>query len=305
MSEKRHYSLLIIGGGAAGCCAGMYGVLGGADCAVIEAFSPGGQLLSAGQIRNYPGIEPVSGAELARRFHSSAKEAGVEFLFTSVRSAALTGSVKRLDTDQGLYTADAVILAAGAVPRPLGLPGEQRLIGCGVSYCAQCDGFLFKGKDVAVVGGGNTAVSQALYLSALCRSVTLIHRRGEFRASAALLSQLEATENVRILHNTQISALNGQEILESITLSNQEILPCQGLFVAIGRPPATSFLSGQLETDDNGHLLTDERCRTALPGVFAAGDIRTSPLKQIVTAAADGAIAAVSALEYLKAPGNA
>ena len=298
------YEILVVGGGPAGYTAALYAARSGRRTAVVEKLSPGGQMATTSTIDNYPGFpEGVDGFELGEKMEQQARKYGAETIYAEVTGAELTASPKVLHTSEGDLTAHAVILATGAYPRELGLPGERELQGRGIAYCAACDGMAYRGKVVAVNGGGNTAVEDALYLSKLCRKVYLIHRRGSLRASAVYHKALEEA-GVEILWNSRVTALRqekrltGVELEDTLTGEKRE-LACDGLFVAVGRVPDTALFTGQAELDQAGYLVAGEDCRTSLPGVFAAGDVRTKALRQVVTAASDGANAAHSADLYL------
>ncbi len=300
------WDVLIVGGGPAGYTAALYAAGAGLHTVLLEKLGPGGQMAGSGAIANYPGLPGVDGAALAERMRVQAEAAGAETRYEEVTSLALRGTPKTAHTRQAEYAAHTVILCTGAAPRPLGLPEETALRGRGVSYCAACDGGLYRGRAVAVVGGGNTAAAEALYLAGLCREVTLIHRRGALRADARCTRALEAAPNVGFLWNTRVTALLYTETLAGLKLQNtvtgaRSTLAVAGLFVAVGRAPQSALAAGQLAMDGAGYLLAGEDCRTALPGVFAAGDVRAKPLRQIVTAAADGAMAARAAQEYIAA----
>ena len=298
------YEILILGGGPAGYTAALYAARSGRRTAVVEKLSPGGQMATTSTIDNYPGFpEGVDGFELGEKMEQQARKYGAETIYAEVTGAELAASPKVLHTSEGDLTAYAVILATGAYPRELGLPGERELRGRGIAYCAACDGMAYRGKVVAVNGGGNTAVEDALYLSKLCRKVYLIHRRDSLRASAVYHKALEEA-GVEILWNSRVTALRqekrltGVELEDTLTGEKRE-LACDGLFVAVGRVPDTALFTGQAELDQAGYLAAGEDCRTSLPGVFAAGDVRTKALRQVVTAASDGANAAHSADLYL------
>lgn len=301
------WDALIIGGGPAGYTAALYCAQAGLRTLLLEKLGPGGQMVSAGAIANYPGLPGIDGNALAERMLVQAEAAGAQTRYEEVTSLGLRGSPKAAHTHQADYAARTVILCMGAAPRTLGLPGEAALRGHGVSYCAACDGGLYCGKAVAVVGGGNTAAGEALYLARLCREVTLIHRRAQLRADAPLQEALADAPNIGFLWNTRVTALLHHRgalaglKLESTVTGARSTLAAAGLFVAIGRAPQSDLAAGQLPVDAAGYLQAGEDCRTALPGVFAAGDVRTKPLQQIVTAAADGAVAARAAQEYLAA----
>lgn len=296
------YDVIILGAGPAGLTAGIYAARGGLNAVIVESKAVGGQAALTAEIENYPGFESVSGFELVSLIQAQCERLGVAFVYDNPVNVSLDGNIKSVETAySGVLEARAVIIATGAMPRTLGLPRESALMGGGVSYCATCDGAFFKGKAVAVVGGGNTAVEDALYLEKFASSVTLIHRRDALRADAILAKRI-AESTVKVAWDSVVTQLNGENKLSSVTLKNVKTgelsdLPVSGLFVAVGQTPATEGLKG-VELD-GGYIVTDEEMRTSLPGVFAAGDVRKKTLRQVVTAMADGAIAAESAIKFL------
>ncbi len=297
--------ILVIGGGPAGLTAALYAARAGKSVTVCEFESLGGQITQSHQVDNYPGVPGIGGMELGDRLCGQAMEAGAEIAFTQVTGLRRTPEgVFEAETGDGMLSARAVIFAAGARPRLLETPGEAELTGRGVSYCALCDGAFFRGQDVAVVGGGSTAFSDALYLARLCRSVTVVHRRNAFRAEEALVRAARETPNLRFLTPYTVAALHGQDRLEAMTLRHTESgremrLPVQGAFAAIGRLPDSSLVAAMADTDGNGYIRAGEDCRTRTPGLFAAGDCRAKAIRQLTTATADGTAAAVAACEYL------
>lgn len=300
-----HYDVAVVGGGPGGYTAALYCARAGFSVVVLERMAPGGQMATTGQIDNYPGFpQGVDGFELGQRMQEGAHRFGAETVTAQVTALHLTERPKRLETTAGDFTARCVILATGAYPRELGLPEEGALRGRGVSYCATCDGMFYRGKTVAVVGGGNSAAGEALYLSRLCETVYLIHRRDALAASPGYLPQLQEAR-VKLLWNSRVTGLVRQEQLlsglevEDIPSGTRRTLTCQGLFVAIGREPDTQLVRGQIDLDEKGYILAGEDTKTSLPGVFAVGDARQKPLRQIVTATADGAVAAWAAEQYL------
>ena len=300
------FDVAIIGAGPAGLTAGIYASRAGLEAAVFEGRSVGGQLSQTHLIENYPGFPKGSnGFDLAWSIKEQAEAFGVREIDEEVRSVCLEGSLKTLVTDQGSYQARAIVVATGARPRLLGVPGEKELTGRGVSYCATCDGNFFRGRDVVVVGGGDTAVADALYLANLCRNVTLVHRRQTLRAAAMYEPRLAALGNVSFAWNSKVEAILEDDGLVSgvrlrhLDTGEQQEMPCAGVFMAVGTQPNTAFLEGLLSLDAAGYVVADELGRTSAPGVFAAGDVRTKALRQVVTAVSDGANAAHSAIEYL------
>lgn len=290
--------LIILGAGTAGLSAAIYAVRAGLSLRLLETSLPGGQILNSPDVDNYPGIPSISGFDFVQNLTAHAAGLGVEPEFTAVSRADLAGNVKRIRTGREVLESRAVILATGASHRSLGCPGEAELRGKGVSYCATCDGAFFRGKDVAVVGGGNTALEDALFLANLCRKVYLIHRREEFRAQQAAVAAVRNRENIQLVLGEQVEKISGDKQVSAVTLKSGRELPVSGVFIAVGLAPNTALFEGQLDLD-NGYIRAGEDCHTSLPGVFAAGDVRTKPLRQLITAAADGAVAAVEAGKYL------
>lgn len=284
------YDVLVIGGGAAGMTAGLYAARAGLKTAIIEKGFAGGQASTTNIIENYPGFpEGVGGPELMMKFHEQPEAAGCEFIWEDVDSVQLAGDIKRV----GAHEARAVIIATGAQRRKLGVPGEEMNIGRGVSYCATCDGAFYKNKIVAVIGGGNTAVEDALYLSRFAQKTYLIHRRSELRARGRNVQRAQNAAEFLLCRRAARFDRNANGI--DIVFDDGEKLCVDGIFIAVGTQPITGLFKGQLEMDAEGYIKTDALLRTNLPGVFCAGDCRTTPLKQVITAAADGAMAANSA----------
>lgn len=300
-----NYDVVIIGGGPAGYTAALYASRAGLSVMLLEMLAPGGQMATTSEIDNYPGFdETVAGFDLAIKMKTGAEKAGALSKFAEVTKLILDSEPKIINTTSGDYEAKTVIIATGAAPRELGLENETELRGRGISYCATCDGMMFRGKDVVVVGGGNTAAEDALYLSKLCRKVYLIHRRDSLRASASYKTQLENAENIELVWNSNISkflfdnTVTGVEIYNKVSKETTTI-ECNGVFVAVGRMPNTDLVKNQLELDSTGYIIADETTKTNIPGVFAAGDVRQKPLRQIVTAASDGAVASKFSEEYI------
>lgn len=297
--------VIVIGGGPAGYTAALYAARAGLSVQVLEKLSPGGQMGTTDQVENYPGFaDGIGGFELAMEMKRGAEKFGAGTQMAEVTEVKLTGETKEVLAGGRWLQARAVVLATGAHPRELGLPGEKELRGRGVSYCATCDGMFFRGKTVAVVGGGDTAAADALYLSRLCEKVVVIHRRDTLRASAAYRAPLMGLPNVEFLWDSEVAALEHDGALTGLQVKNKKsgegrALACSGVFVAIGQVPDTRLFKGQVALDGAGYVQADESTRTNLPGVFAAGDLRAKPLRQIVTACADGAVAAQQAEEYL------
>ncbi len=303
------YDILIIGGGPAGLTAAIYAARAGKRTAILEREAAGGQIVSAPLVENYPGAPSVSGAELAGRMRAQAEALGAELLYTEAAGLEKTQTGFRVLCTDGTREARTVILATGASHRRLGLPGEELLTGCGVSYCALCDGAFYEGADVAVVGGGETALQDALFLASTCRSVTLIHRRESFRAGAQLVSRAERQENIRILRGRTVEKLLwSDEALQGLLLTNlktgqTERLDVEGLFVAVGQVPQSAPFADAV-AQENGYYLAGEDTKTSLPGVFAAGDGRKKQVRQLTTAVSDGTAAAIAACRYLEEQGQ-
>ena len=302
--EVREHELVIIGGGAAGLTAAIYAVRYGLDSILLTEGVPGGQTATATLIENFPGFpEGITGPELMARLTQQAENTGVVFENAQVKSIERAGERWRLDTEGPTYSTMAIILCVGASPRRLKIPGERELSGRGVSYCATCDGFFYRDLTVAVVGGGHTALEEALYLADIAEKVYVIHRRDELRARGILAERGLTNEKIEFIWDTVPTQINGEDLIESVTLHNKKTgedstLELDGLFVAVGYEPNTEFVADLLDLE-NGFIVTDQRMATSEPGVFAAGDVRVTPLRQISTAVGDAAIAADSAYRYV------
>ena len=304
---KDIYDVVIIGGGPGGYAAALYCVRAGLDTLVLEKLSAGGQMATTTQVDNYPGFdEGIDGFELAEKMQRGAERFGAVTEYAEVTALDLKAVPKRITTSAGEVQGRAVILATGASPRMLGVPEEAAMRGRGVSYCAACDGMFFRGKTVAVAGGGNSAAEDALVLSKICKKVYLVHRRDTLRATKSYLGPLEKAENLEFVWNKQIDGLQATDgQLTGISMTDRvtgerSTLPVDGLFVAVGRVPDTDLVRGQVDLDAEGCMIADETTRTSDPGVFAVGDARTKPMRQIITAAADGATASKFVEEYLQ-----
>lgn len=298
------YDMIIVGAGTAGLSAAIYGARAGKNVLVLEANTYGGQIVRSPEVENYPGIAHISGYGFAQNLYDQAVNLGAAVEFENVVEIRADGQEKYVVTEDNEYTARAVILATGAVNRPLGVDGEDDFVGAGISYCATCDGAFFKGKDVAVVGGGSTALEDALFLSAYCRKVYLIHRRDAFRGEQKYVDNLKTKDNIEFVLNSQVTALKGNDFLEAVDVKNKVsgetvTLPVSGLFVAIGQMPQNGPFAGLINLDDGGYIAAGEDCRTNVEGIFTAGDCRTKTVRQLTTAASDGAAAALAACEYL------
>lgn len=299
------YDMIIIGGGPAGYTAALYATRAGLNTLVIERMSAGGQLALTDIVDNYPGFEEgIDGFTLGMKMQASAERFGASTEYAEVLSLDLNGKIKKVITDSGEAKAKTVVIATGANPKELGLPREQELLGKGIHYCAHCDGRFYKDKTVAVVGGGNSAAADVLYLSRLAKKVYLIHRRDTLRATKIYHEPLKTAPNIEFVWDSSITEILAEQRVRGAELQNlktgekSEIL-CDGIFVSIGRKPATDFLKGILNLDENGYIVADETTKTNIEGVFAVGDVRTKALRQIVTAVSDGATAVHFAEEYL------
>ena len=297
--------ILIIGAGTAGLTAAIYGTRAGHSVEVLEQRIHGGQIINTTSVENYPGMPGVSGAEFAGALYEQAVSLGAEIRYETVIRAELGGDVKRvyLESEQ-IKAAKSLIIATGAKPRKLDVPGEDRLLGAGVSYCATCDGAFHRGRDVVVVGGGNTAIDDAIVLAGLVRKVYLVHRRNEFRADASAVKRLRRYENVEFILSSQVEEIRGEIAVESVVIYNQEEdsrrdLSVSGVFIAAGHEPDNGLFADEITLSPEGYVVAGEDCQTNLPGVFVAGDTRTKQVRQIVTAAADGAVAALAASSFL------
>ena len=305
MAERPVYDMIVVGGGPAGYTAALYAARAGLTTLVLEKLSAGGQMALTEQIDNYPGFEEgIDGFTLAEQMQRQAEKFGARTEYAEVEKLDLNASPKVLDTSEGTFLAKTVAFATGANPRELGIQEEAALVGRGVAYCAACDGMRYKGKTVVVVGGGNSAAADALILSRIAQKVILVHRRDTLRATKVYHEPLMKTQNLEFRWNSTVSALlHGEELTgvrlkDTVTGAETEV-PCDAVFVSIGRKPATELVEGQLELDRSGYIVADETTRTNIPGVFAVGDVRTKPLRQVVTAVADGAVAVHMAEEYL------
>ncbi len=302
------YDVLILGAGPAGLGAAIYGIRAGLSLAVIDQ-SPvsGGQVLNTYEVDNYLGLPMISGADMSDKFREHADKLGVEFITAEITGIGLGGkpeNIKTVKTDNGSYEARALILATGAAHVNLGVKGEKELAGMGVSYCATCDGAFFRKRTVAVAGGGDVAVEDAIFLAGLCKKVYLIHRRDKLRAADILQKRLMSLENVEIIWDSEVKEIKGSDMVEGVELFNKKSgesgsLAVNGVFIAVGVRPLTELFEGIIEMDEGGYIIAGEDCRTSMEGIYAAGDIRKKPMRQIITAVADGANAVNSLQNYL------
>ena len=298
---EKIYDMLIVGGGPGGYSAALYAARAGLPVLVLERMSVGGQMALTHQIDNYPGFaDGVDGYTLGEQMRRGAERFGALTRFADVQKLELKEKPKLVHTSEGIFKAHTVVLATGAGPRHLGLEREQEFVGSGLSYCAHCDGMFFKNKTVAVIGGGNSAVGDALQLARIAKKVYVIHRRDSLRAEKIHQDSLLSAENVEIIWNSAPLEMSESGVLvQDVQTGEKTLVACDGVFVSIGRKPATNLVAGQLELDKAGYIVADETTKTNIPGVFAAGDVRTKPLRQVVTAVADGAMAVHVAQEYL------
>lgn len=305
MREIHVYDLIVVGGGPGGYTAVLYAARAGLDTLVLEKLSAGGQMALTEEIDNYPGFEDgIDGFTLAEKMQQQAERFGAKSAYAQVERMDLTASPKVLETSEGTFHARTVVLATGANPRELGLPHEAALTGRGIAYCAACDGMRYKGKTVVVVGGGNSAAADAMLLSRIAQKVILVHRRDTLRATKVYHAPLMQAENLEFRWNSVVTELLHEEKLTGVKVKNvhtgeEDTIPCDGVFISVGRKPATELVQGQLELDRSGYIIADETTATNLPGVYAVGDVRTKPLRQVVTAVADGATAVHMAEEFL------
>lgn len=318
------YDIVIIGAGTAGLSAAIYGVRAGKRVLVLEEKAYGGQIINTPEVENYPGIAKISGFEFATNLYNQAKGLGATVKFeraveiksqeaattgikavddgTLTELTTVTGKVNVVITDSGEYICKSVIIATGAKNRPLGVDREKELIGAGISYCATCDGMFFRGKDVAVVGGGNTALEDAHFLSNYCNKVYVIHRRDQFRGESRLVDRIKSKSNVELVLSSKVVELLGADSIEGIVVENtidgkSSQIACQGVFVAIGQMPDNERFKNVVSLDQYGYIVAGEDCKTSCEGIYAAGDCRTKTVRQLTTAAADGAVAAIAACE--------
>lgn len=299
------YDMIIVGGGPGGYTSALYAARAGFNVLVLEKFSAGGQMALTHQIDNYPGFEDgIDGFSLADKMKKQAERFGARSENAEVIKVNLTVNPKEIETAKGTFLSKTVLLASGANPRELGVDKETELIGRGVAYCASCDGMFYRGKTVVVVGGGNTAATDAILLSRIAKKVIIVHRRDTLKATRIYHEPLMNAENVEFKWDSTVTELLYEDKITGVKIKNvktgeESIIDCDGVFVSVGRKPATDFLGSQLDLDENGYIIADETTKTSIPGVYAVGDIRTKQLRQVVTAVSDGAMAVHSAEEYL------
>lgn len=303
--QETLYDLLVLGGGPAGLTAAIYASRSRMSVLVIEEMLSGGQIATTEKVENYPGFpHGIGGMELGQLLEEQARNFGTEMALATVEKIAIQGDIKEVHTTEGTFRGRTLLVATGTRARPLGVPGEKELRGKGVSYCVTCDGSFFQDRDVMIVGGGDSALEEALVITKFAAKVYLVHRRGELRAVGILQDRVRSHPQIELVLNTEVIKINGQDTVESVTLFNKEQnntwdVAVDGIFLYVGLMPNTEFLAGALETTPQGYIVTNDAMETSVPGVFAAGDIREKGLRQVVTAVADGAVAAISAARYL------
>lgn len=292
--------LIICGGGAAGLTSAVYAARSGLDFVLIDiSSSMGSQITQTSDVDNYTGFEKVNGMELVMKFYEHAKALNAPMINDEVQEITKENGIFTVKCAQGEYKSKTVIYCSGASHRELGVKGERELLGRGVGYCAVCDGFFYRNKTVVVVGGGNTAVTDALYLSKICKKVILVHRRDSLRAEKILVERLENAENVELMFNSEVAEILGEKGADGVLLKSGETIDCDGVFIAVGIVPRSDTVKNLAELDDNGYIVADESGRTSLDGLFAAGDVRTKELRQIITACSDGANCVDSVNKFL------
>ncbi|NMB02235.1 MAG: thioredoxin-disulfide reductase [Firmicutes bacterium] len=299
------YDIAIIGGGPAGLAAGLYGARANLKTIVIERGLHGGQMQNTLEIENYPGFKTIGGPELSDHMYNQALEVGLEWKMGEVTKVNLEGQPKTIEVSGSIIEARSVIIASGAQPRKLEVPGEKELAGRGVSYCATCDGAFYEGLDVIVVGGGDSAVEEGIFLTRYADSVTVIHRRDVLRAQAILQDRAFANPKMKFIYDSEVVEIQGENRVSGVLIRNRkdgttQVVPGSGVFIYVGFFPNSDYLKGTSILDDAGYVITGPDMATSIPGVFAAGDVRTTPLRQVVSAASDGAVAAMSAYHYLE-----
>ena len=305
MTEANRYELIIIGGGPAGLAAGLYAARARMKTLCLERLTPGGALALTEDVENYPGFRAITGPDLVEKMLEHAKDFGMELSYSDANSIELDGTDRIVHTDEGPFVAKAVLIASGAKINKLGVPGEEEFAGRGVSYCAVCDGAFFRDQDVVVVGGGDAAIDEGLYLTRLVETVTVIHRRDQLRASKILQERAFANEKVSFMWEMVVREIHGdgmvkEVLLENVKTAEQSVHPTDGVFVYIGSKPNTDFVKGLVEMDEAGHIITDLHMQTSVPGIYAAGDVRIDSYRQAVTAGGDGCTAALAAEKYIE-----
>lgn len=298
--DKKECDLLIIGSGPAGMTASVYAARAGLNTLVLEIAGAGGQILSTSEIDNFPGFVTITGAELAMKMNEQVEHCGVETIYDEIASVSLGSEEKTVSCLNTIIKSKTVIIATGASPRKIECEGEEKFIGAGVHFCALCDGAFYKNKDIIIVGGGNSAVEEALYLSPIAKSIVMVNVMPQFTAFPYLVDRLTGLPNVTVMHKTTLSKVIGEKKLNSIQINTGEVISCDGIFVAIGRKPNTAFLNDSVKLADGGYIVVNKKLETSISGVYAAGDVSEKFVRQVVTACSDGAIAATHAAEYIR-----
>lgn len=298
------YDVVIIGAGTAGLTSSIYSNRGGLSTLIIENNMYGGQIVTSHRIENYPSLANISGFEFVQNLYEQAVSLGAILSYENITNFNFNSKVKTITTDKNTYETKSVIIATGSVYRKINCQNEAEFDGKGVSYCATCDGAFYKNKEVCILGGGNTALDEAMFLSHICKKVYLIHRRDVFRADKKTIDNVKSTKNIEILTNYTAQSVDGEKLVSSITLKSTvdesiKKIDISGVFVAIGRIPQTDIFKDVIDLDQSGYIISDESCKTKIPGIFVAGDVRTKSLRQLVTATSDGAVAATNAIEYI------
>ncbi|MBI2264502.1 MAG: thioredoxin-disulfide reductase [Armatimonadetes bacterium] len=305
MPETKSYDVVIVGGGVAGLTAALYAGRARLSAVVLEKMAAGGQAVITELIENYPGIKTVTGHDLSQVMEDQAKSFGAEIVFEEISEIRVENRKKIAIGSEALYEGKAMILATGGEPRKLGIPGETEYRGRGVSYCAVCDGAFFRDKRISVVGGGDSALQESLYLARMVEKLTLVHRRDQFRGSKILQDRVLSNARISIVWNSVVEEVVGNHKLQGLQLTNRQtgakdFMETDGLFIYVGFEPNSGFLQGLVDTTADGYIITDEKMQTSMPGIYAAGDVRKCPIRQLVTAASDGAVAAVTAEKYIE-----
>lgn len=305
MSEQKIYDVIIAGAGPAGMTAAVYTARANMSTLMIERGIPGGQMANTEEIENYPGYDSILGPDLSNKMFEHAKKFGAEYAYGDIAEIVDEYPYKRIKAGSKEYLAKAVIVATGAEHRELGVPGEKEFAGRGVSYCAVCDGAFFRGKELVVVGGGDSAVEEALFLTRFASKVTIVHRRGEFRAQKIIQKRAFENPKIEVIWHTVVKEIKGEGkvtgvVLEDVNTGEQTDFPCDGAFIYVGMDPLSKAVQGLGITNEAGYLVTDDQMKTSIPGIFAAGDVREKLLRQVVTATGDGGIAAQSAQHYVE-----
>lgn len=298
--DKKECDLLIIGSGPAGMMAAVYAARAGLSTLILEITGAGGQILSTSEIDNFPGFVTITGADLAMKMQQQVESCGVETIYDEIASTSIDSKEKTVSCLDTTIKCKSVIIATGASPRKIGCEGEEKFLGAGIHFCALCDGAFYKNKDIVIVGGGNSAVEEALYLSPIAKSIIMVNMMPKFTAFPYLVDRLAGLSNIKVMHSTTISKVIGEDKLRSVQVNTGEKIPCDGIFVAIGRKPNTAFLNDSIDLADGGYIMVNKKLETSISGVYAAGDVSEKFVRQVVTACSDGAIAATHAAEYIR-----